>query len=99
MAPATDRQTFRATLGRLAEKTKAKIPALNGRVEKAVRLALAGDVELHENGTATVSTVAQTPPGDMKSSKAPARAVTGSRLPSISANIDSVQDWCDTCGP
>jgi hypothetical protein len=49
-----DREAFRAMLATLADKTKAKIPALNGRVEKAVRLALAGDVELHENGTATV---------------------------------------------
>jgi hypothetical protein len=54
MNAATDRKRFRATLATLADKTKAKIPALNGRVEKAVRLALAGDVELHENGTATV---------------------------------------------
>jgi hypothetical protein len=49
-----DRQAFRATLATLAEKTKTKIPELNGRVEKALRLALAGDVELHDNGSATV---------------------------------------------
>jgi hypothetical protein len=49
-----DRQAFRAMLATLAEKTKTKIPELNGRVEKAVRLALAGDVELHDNGSATV---------------------------------------------
>ena len=49
-----DRQAFRETLAGLAEKTKAKIPTLNGRVEKAVKLALAGDVELHDDGTATV---------------------------------------------
>jgi hypothetical protein len=51
---APDRQQFRATLATLADKTKAKIPELNGRVEKALRLALAGDVELHEGGSATV---------------------------------------------
>jgi hypothetical protein len=38
----------------LAEKTKTRIPELNGRIEKAVKLALAGDVELHADGTATV---------------------------------------------
>jgi hypothetical protein len=54
MAPSTDRQMFREVLATLAEKTKAKIPALNGRVEKALKLALAGDVELHADGTATV---------------------------------------------
>jgi len=54
MAPTTDRQAFRETLATLAAKTQAKIPALNGRVEKAVKLALAGDVELHNDGTATV---------------------------------------------
>jgi hypothetical protein len=54
MAPSTARQAFRETLAGLAAKTKTRMPALNGRVEKAVRLALAGDVELHDNGTATV---------------------------------------------
>jgi hypothetical protein len=49
-----DRQAFRETLATLATKTLTKIPALNGRVEKAVKLALAGDVELHDDGTATV---------------------------------------------
>jgi hypothetical protein len=49
-----DRQAFREMLATLAAKTKIKIPALNGRVEKAVRLALAGDVDLHADGTATV---------------------------------------------
>jgi hypothetical protein len=49
-----DRQAFRELLATLAAKTKTKIPALNGRVEKAVKLALAGDVELHDNGSATV---------------------------------------------
>ena len=52
--PQTDREQFRETLARWAEKTKARIPALNGRIEKAVRLALAGDVELHSDGNATV---------------------------------------------
>ena len=56
MAPtfSPDRQAFREVLATLAAKTKTKIPELNGRVEKAVKLALAGDVELHNDGTATV---------------------------------------------
>ena len=49
-----DRQAFREMLATLAAKTLTKIPALNGRVEKAVKLALAGDVELHDDGTAIV---------------------------------------------
>jgi len=54
MASSTDRQLFREVLATLAAQTKTKIPELNGRVEKAVKLALAGDVELHADGTATV---------------------------------------------
>ena len=54
-APFTpDREMFRQTLATLGAKTKSKIPELNGRVEKALKLALAGDVELHDDGTATV---------------------------------------------
>ena len=49
-----DRHAFREMLATLAAKTLTKIPALNGRVEKAVKLALAGDVELHDDGTAIV---------------------------------------------
>jgi hypothetical protein len=41
-------------LGQLASTTSAKIPTLNGRVEKACRLALQGDVELTSSTTATV---------------------------------------------
>jgi hypothetical protein len=50
----TERQQLRTTLATLAARTKAKLPALNGRVEKACTLVLAGDVELHEDGTALV---------------------------------------------
>jgi hypothetical protein len=49
-----DRTQYREVLATLAEKTKTKIPELNGRVEKGLRLALVGDIELHANGTATV---------------------------------------------
>jgi len=54
MTTSTERQQFRATLATLAAKTQTKIPTLNGRVEKALRLALAGDVETYDDGTATV---------------------------------------------
>jgi hypothetical protein len=57
VSTATDRQTFRATLAVLVDKTKAKLPALNGRVEKACRLVLQGDVELHDDGTALVNSM------------------------------------------
>jgi hypothetical protein len=55
--PLTDRQRLRTTPASLAEKTKAKLPALNGRVEKACTLVLAGDVELHADGTALVGSL------------------------------------------
>jgi hypothetical protein len=50
----TERQRYREILATLAEKTKAKIPSLNGRVEKAMKLALLDDVALHADGSATV---------------------------------------------
>jgi hypothetical protein len=52
-----DRATFRATLAQLAERTQAKIPALNGRVEKACKLVLAGDVTLQTDGSAAVNSL------------------------------------------
>jgi len=57
MAPSTDRQQFREVLAGLASKTLTKIPALNGRVEKACKLVLGGDVELHPDGTALVNSL------------------------------------------
>jgi hypothetical protein len=57
MSTSTDRATFRATLATLADKTKSKLPALNGRIEKACRLVLQGDVELHDDGTALVNSL------------------------------------------
>ena len=42
----SDRAHFRQVLTQLAGKTLTKIPALNGRVEKACKLVLQGDVEL-----------------------------------------------------
>jgi hypothetical protein len=50
----TDRDRFRTILADLAEKAKATLPDSNGRIESAVKLVLSGDVELHDDGTATV---------------------------------------------
>jgi hypothetical protein len=52
-----DRHLFRATLGQLASTTLTKIPALNGRVSKAVKLALLDDVVLNSDGSATVASL------------------------------------------
>lgn len=39
----------------MAEKAKATLPACNGRIEKAVAIVLAGDVELQPDGKAKVA--------------------------------------------
>jgi hypothetical protein len=54
MSPAT-RQHFRETLAALADKARAVLPpSVNGRIESAVALVLAGDVEPQPDGTITV---------------------------------------------
>jgi hypothetical protein len=50
----TTRAAYRETLAALAAKTEAKIPGLNGRVAKGLRLALVGDITLHADGHSTV---------------------------------------------
>ena len=57
MMTSPDRQIFREVLAGLAAKTLTKIPALNGRVEKACKLVLGGDVEMHPDGTALVNSL------------------------------------------
>jgi hypothetical protein len=49
------RQAWREAVAAIAEKAKAKLPECNGRVDKAVALVLAGDVELLPDGTAKVA--------------------------------------------
>ena len=49
------RQAWRDAVAAIAEKAKAKLPECNGRVDKAVALVLAGDVELLQDGTAKVA--------------------------------------------
>src|SRR5215472_6439293 len=48
-------QAWREAVAAIAEKAKAKLPECNGRVDKAVALVLAGDVELLPDGTAKVA--------------------------------------------
>jgi hypothetical protein len=57
MTTSTDRQIYREVLAGLAAKTLTRIPALNGRVEKACKLVLGHDVELHSDGTALVNSL------------------------------------------
>jgi hypothetical protein len=49
------RAAWREAVAAIAEKAKAKLPECNGRVESAVKIVLAGDVELLADGTAKVA--------------------------------------------
>jgi hypothetical protein len=51
----TTRQTWRQAVAEIAEKAKAKLPKCSGRVDSAVKIVLAGDVELLTDGTAKVA--------------------------------------------
>jgi hypothetical protein len=51
---APTRHAFRAALAEIAQKAKATLPECNGRVDAAVALVLAGDVELSPDGSALV---------------------------------------------
>src|SRR5215510_11897288 len=48
------RTVWREAVAEIAEKAKATLPECNGRVDRAVKLVLAGDVELLQDGTAKV---------------------------------------------
>src|SRR6266571_2440077 len=50
-----DRTAWREAVQDIAEKAKATLPECNGRVDKAVALVLAGDVELLADGKAKVA--------------------------------------------
>src|SRR5713101_4356670 len=50
----TPRNAYREAIAIVALKAKAKLPECNGRVDAAVKLVLAGDVELLADGTAKV---------------------------------------------
>jgi hypothetical protein len=49
------RQAWRDAVAEIAEKAKATLPECNGRVDSAVKIVLAGDVELQADGTAKVA--------------------------------------------
>jgi len=49
------RQAWREAVAEIAEKAKATLPQCNGRVDKAVAIVLAGDVELLDGGKAKVA--------------------------------------------
>src|SRR4029450_10900414 len=49
------RKAWREAVAEIAEKAKVTLPECNGRVDKAVALVLAGDVELLPDGKAKVA--------------------------------------------
>src|SRR5262249_37666287 len=48
-------QAWRVAVADIADRARAKLPECNGRVDSAVKLVLAGDVELFTDGTARVA--------------------------------------------
>lgn len=51
----TTRQAWRQAVAEIADKARAKLPECSGRVDSAVKLVLAGDVDLQADGTAKVA--------------------------------------------
>jgi hypothetical protein len=51
----TTRHVWREAVAEVAEKARTKLPECSGRVDSAVKLVLAGDVELLADGSATVA--------------------------------------------
>src|SRR5262249_15307310 len=49
------RKAWREAVAEIADKARAKLPESTSRVDRAVRLVLAGDVELMPDGTARVA--------------------------------------------
>src|SRR5262244_2853575 len=49
------RKAWRDAVAEVAEKAKATLPECNGRVDSAVKIVLAGDVQLQADGTAKVA--------------------------------------------
>ena len=49
------RKAWREAVDEIAEKAKTALPECNGRVDSAVKIVLAGDVELQADGTAKVA--------------------------------------------
>jgi hypothetical protein len=56
----TPRQSFRDVLGQVVEQARTILPeAVNGRIESAVKLVLAGDVLFNDDGTAEVASASE----------------------------------------
>jgi hypothetical protein len=51
----TARQVWRDAVAEVADKAKTRLPACGGRIDAAVKIALAGDVALLADGTARVA--------------------------------------------
>src|SRR6266700_3325116 len=51
----TDRAAWRAAVAEIAAKAHEKLPECNGRVESAVKIVLAGDVEVQADGHTKVA--------------------------------------------
>src|SRR5258705_5751979 len=49
------RAAWRVAVAEIADKARAKLPECNGRVDSAVKIVLAGDVELLADGTAKIA--------------------------------------------
>ena len=49
------RKAWREAVAEVAERAKAALPEANGRIDSAVKMVLAGDVELQPDGTAKVA--------------------------------------------
>src|SRR5258708_34951526 len=49
------RKAWRDAVAEIAEKAKATLPECNGRVDSAVKIVLAGDVEVQADGTPKVA--------------------------------------------
>jgi hypothetical protein len=49
------RKVWREAVAEIADKAKAKLPECSGRVDSAVKIVLAGDVELLADGTAKIA--------------------------------------------
>lgn len=55
------RQAFRQAVAEVADKARATLPECNGRIDAAVKLVLAGDVELLDGGQARVASGSSAP--------------------------------------
>jgi hypothetical protein len=80
------RQAWREAVAEVAGKAKAALPECNGRVESAVKIVLAGDVELLPDGKAKVASQSNGTTGILWST-VPVSVGTSPKLLSRCANI------------